>query len=206
MPKRSLKPKCGSRRAHLSASRTSIGCKTRMNRLAAACSTTPADRIRYTNEPDEPSRIGISAASMSMFRLSMPSPASADIRCSTVATRICCWPWCIAVSVDAIRVSLTASALAGMARGGSRSIRQNTIPLSAGAGRKPSRTRWPLCSPTPVVLTGSLSVRCLSISASFRLRQASSWRVLKGEDPRTVRVWQALPRHWKPQICRRPPD
>ena len=50
----------------------------------AACSTMPADCSRNTNGPALPSMIGSSGPATSTCRLSMPSPASADIRCSTV--------------------------------------------------------------------------------------------------------------------------
>jgi len=168
IPKRSRKPKCGSSRAHLSASRTSIGSRTRMKRLAADCSTIPAERIRKTKVPAEPSRIGNSGASTSTKRLSIPRPESADIRCSTVATRTstgssCCAPGVfgavMALSVEAIRVSLTAPGCAAIRTGGSRSVRTNTMPVSGGAGRRDRRTRTPPCRPIPVVLTAWRSVR-----------------------------------------------
>ena len=176
--KRSLKPKCGSRRAHLSPSRTSTGRFTLMKRLAARCSTMPADWTRNTNEPADPSRIGISGAVTSTYRLSMPRPASADIRCSTVATRT--WlpgPSSAAVSVDAMRVSVTRAAPQRISTGGSRSVRLNTIPVSASAGRKVSSTRSPECRPTPVVLTGILIVRwrIMGTSAVSPVRAGRAW-------------------------------
>jgi hypothetical protein len=53
----------------------------------AFCSAMPADWMRNTKGPALPSMIGTSLADSSTVALSMPSPASADIRCSTVATR-----------------------------------------------------------------------------------------------------------------------
>ena len=47
----------------------------------------PADCSRNTNGPALPSMIGTSAAVSSTMALSMPRPANADSRCSTVETR-----------------------------------------------------------------------------------------------------------------------
>ena len=47
----------------------------------------PADCSRNTNGPALPSMIGSSGPATSTCRLSMPRPASADIRCSTVEMR-----------------------------------------------------------------------------------------------------------------------
>ena len=47
----------------------------------------PADCSRNTNGPALPSMIGTSAAVTSTQALSMPSPANADSRCSTVEMR-----------------------------------------------------------------------------------------------------------------------
>ena len=71
--------------------------------------------------------MGTSSAVMSMYRLSNPRPAQADIRCSTVCT--------LArpsgeMSVEAMRVSLTAAALTGMSTGSGRSTRRKTMPVS----------------------------------------------------------------------------
>ena len=87
----------------------------------------------------------------------MPRPASADIRCSTVATRTDASSG--ADRVDAMRVSVTWTARTGMSTAGSRSVRRNTMPVPAAAGRSVSSTRWPECSPTPVVLTRWRMVR-----------------------------------------------
>src|SRR6218665_1410440 len=57
-----------------------------MKRLGAFCRTMPALWSRKTKDAEEPSRIGTSSAVMSTWRLSMPRPAQADIRCSTVCT------------------------------------------------------------------------------------------------------------------------
>ncbi len=58
----------------------------RMNFLSDDCSWIPADWIRKTNGPALPSIIGTSGADSSTKQLSMPRPAKADIRCSTVVT------------------------------------------------------------------------------------------------------------------------
>ena len=51
-----------------------------------ACGTRPTESIAATNWAAEPSMIGISGPSISTSALSTPRPASAAIRCSTVAT------------------------------------------------------------------------------------------------------------------------
>jgi hypothetical protein len=89
----------------------------------------PADWMRNTNGPALPSMIGTSAAPSSTMALSMPSPASADIRCSTVATRT---PSLI--SVVPSMVSPTCMPSPARPRGGSRSVRRNTMPVLTGAG------------------------------------------------------------------------
>jgi hypothetical protein len=58
-----------------------------MKRLAAFCSSMPADWMRKTKGAALPSMMGISAASTSTQALSMPRPERADMRCSTVAIR-----------------------------------------------------------------------------------------------------------------------
>ena len=58
-----------------------------MKRFGAFCSSMPADCSRKTNGAALPSMIGTSAAVRSMNALSIPKPAKADIRCSTVPTR-----------------------------------------------------------------------------------------------------------------------
>jgi hypothetical protein len=116
----------------------------------------PADCSRKTNGPALPSMIGISGPATSMWTLSIPSPASADIMCSTVEIAA---PSCL--SVDERRVSPTCSASAGIAIGRSRSTRWKTMPALGAAGRSTSSTRAPVCRPTPVVLIVFFSVRCL---------------------------------------------
>ena len=75
--------------------------------------------------------IGNSAEDSSTIMLSMPRPALADIRCSTV--------WTLAGPqlrpVHRV-VSVTRSAAAGISTTGSRSVRRNTMPWSTGAGRR----------------------------------------------------------------------
>lgn len=90
----------------------------------------------------------------------MPRPAQADIRCSTV--------WTLAPlddTVDASRVSVTASAVIAISTGSGRSTRRNTMPASMGAGLSVSSTRCPLCSPTPTARVMDLRVRCWSTAA-----------------------------------------
>ena len=64
----SLKPKYGSRRAHLALRPRHLdfhALSTRTKRLGAFCSTMPADWIRNTKLDALPSMIGISGASIS---------------------------------------------------------------------------------------------------------------------------------------------
>ena len=123
----------------------------------------PADWIRNTNGPALPSMIGTSPAVSSMKRLSMPRPASADIRCSTVDT-----PASPAASVVPSVVSVTFVARAGMSTGGSRSVRRNTMPVLGGAGLSTIRTLRPVCRPMPVDRIESLSVRCCAMTMPSR--------------------------------------
>ncbi len=104
--------------------------------------------------PALPSMIGTSSADTSTNALSMPRPANADMRCSTVETRTPSFSITVAISV-----LLTLSACAGMAGLPAMSERQNTMPLSTGAGRNTIVTLWPVCSPTPVARTLDLRVR-----------------------------------------------
>lgn len=99
---------------------------------------------------------------MSIYRLSSPRPAQADMRCSTVCTLAPPAPM-----VEAMRVSTTAVAVMGMSTGSGRSTRRNTIPVSGWAGRSVNSTRWPLCSPTPTARVRVLMVRCWSIEEGF---------------------------------------
>jgi hypothetical protein len=92
------------------------GPRMRTKRFGADCSSMPADCIRNTNGPALPSMIGTSGADSSTKALSMPSPASADSRCSTVDT--VAPP---AASVVPSVVSVTLVARAGMSTAGSRS-------------------------------------------------------------------------------------
>jgi len=115
---------------------------------------------KNTKDAAEPSRMGTSSAVMSMNKLSMPRPAQADMRCSTVKT--------LALPtemVDARRVSVTAKALMGMSTGCGKSTRRKTMPVLTGAGRKVSSTRCPLCRPTPTALVRDLRVLWASMAA-----------------------------------------
>ena len=135
----------------------------------------PALCSRNTNDAAEPSRIGTSSAVMSTTRLSRPSPAQAESRCSTVFTF---GPSGLpsAESVVAMRVSQTLSAAALMTTGRGRSTRRKTMPESAGAGRSVSSTFWPPCTPTPTARVIDLSVRCASIAELSLDRRAAPAR------------------------------
>ena len=115
------------------------------------------------NGPALPSMIGTSGPAMSMRRLSMPRPHSADIRCSTVDTLAS-----PRFNVDESRVSPISPARAGISTGATRSVRRNTIPLSTGAGASMSSTRAPVCKPTPVVEIALRSVRCFNMGTGER--------------------------------------
>ena len=112
--------------------------------------------------------IGISGPATSMCRLSIPSPASADITCSTVEIDVPS-----RFSVDDSRVSPTCRASAGSVTGRARSTRWKTMPVSGAAGRSMSSTRAPVCSPTPVVLIVVLRVRCFSMGNPDKWRAGS---------------------------------
>src|SRR5690625_167262 len=145
MLKETLKPLKGRKLAVLSPSRTVTGRRMRMNCFGASCSSMPADWMRKTKGPALPSMMGTSAALSSTQALSMPSPAMADSRCSTVETRTSPRT----KVVDRV-VSPTFSARAGISTIGSRSTRRNTMPVFTGAGRRVRYTFSPVCRPTPV--------------------------------------------------------
>ena len=98
--------------------------------------------------------IGTSAALTSTMALSMPRPAKADIRCSTVET--CALAL---TSVVPSVVSPTFSARAGMSDGLGRSVRRNTMPVSARRRTHGHQIFVPLCRPTPVARMLFLRVR-----------------------------------------------
>src|SRR5699024_9822841 len=106
-----------------------------------------------------PSITGISGASTSIKRLSMPKPAKAADKCSMVETRT---PSSLTKAVHSM-VSLTNAASALMSTVGVRSVRRNTIPVFAGAGTKVICTLCPECKPIPVACTVFFNVRCLII-------------------------------------------
>ncbi len=93
--------------------------------------------------------MGTSGPSTSMRALSMPQPASAAKRCSTVPTRVPPRP-----SEVFMVVSTTNSESAGI----STPSRTKTMPLSAEAGASVSRTFAPECNPMP-----SREARCLKV-------------------------------------------
>ena len=119
--------------------------------------------------PALPSMIGTSSAETSTNALSIPSPAKADMRCSTVDTRA---PF-FSITV-AITVLVTLSAWAGIAGLPGRSERQKTMPLSIGAGRNTIVTLLPVCRPTPVARTVVLRVRCRIMGLAYGLSVAQA--------------------------------
>ena len=66
---------------------TMIGLSILIARRGASCSRTPAHSTRKTKGAELPSITGTSGPSISTRALSMPHPAKAAIKCSTVATR-----------------------------------------------------------------------------------------------------------------------
>ncbi len=56
------------------------------------------------------------------------------------------------------RVGVTASAVTGTRLSPERSVRTNTMPEPAGAGRIDTRTRSPECRPTPAQMAGPARV------------------------------------------------
>src|SRR4051812_31392893 len=102
--------------------------------------------------------MGTSGALTSTWALSIPRPANADSRCSTVETRAL-----PLTRVVPSWVSPTFSALAGTSAGGSMSVRRKTMPVSGAAGRNVISTFLPVCRPTPWARMEFLSVRCPSI-------------------------------------------
>ena len=159
MAKLSLNPWCGSSFAHFllapSPSCTSMADVIRIKRRGAFCNSIPALCSKKTNEAAEPSKIGTSSAVISTYMLSIPKPAHADIRCSTVCTLASPFD-----SVEAKRVSETAIAETDISTTWGKSMRRNTIPVSGGAGRRVISTRWPLCKPTPTARVRDLRVLC----------------------------------------------
>ena len=101
----------------------------------------------------------------------MPSPAQADIRCSTVRTRTS-----PTFSVEARRVSLMTSAPTRISTGSGKSTRRNTMPVSGCAGRSTSSTRAPPCRPTPTARVTVFRVRCANMRAMVRLGQSACLR------------------------------
>src|SRR5258706_184251 len=119
--------------------------------------------MRNTKVPALPSMIGTSSPETSTYALSMPRPAKADMRCSTVETRVPSFS-----STVASVVLPTLCARAGMAGLPARSERQNTIPVSMAAGRSAIVTLRPVCRPTPVARTDlhhRVALRCGAVQA-----------------------------------------
>ena len=111
------------------------------------CSSIPADCNRKTNGPALPSIIGTSGPSRWTKRLSIPNPAIADKRCSTVETFTS-----LAIKVVDKVVSPTFSGQALISTEGSTSVLVNIIPVPAGAGIKVNVIFFPVCRPIPVAL------------------------------------------------------
>src|SRR4051812_11476600 len=103
----------------------------------------------------------------------MPSPPSADIRCSTVL--IFTSPL---TSVDARRASPTSWARAGRSTGEARSTRRNMMPLSTAPGRITMRTFWPVCNPTPEARMSDFRVRWRSMGSAI-VAEALPMRLLR---------------------------
>ncbi|SIT44474.1 hypothetical protein BN2475_470199 [Paraburkholderia ribeironis] len=97
--------------------------------------------------------------------MSMPRPAQADIRCSTVDTRAPSF-----CNTEARRVSPIAIADAGMSTGVGKSTRENTMPVSGAAGRSVRLTLRPECRPMPTVLTIDLIVRCFNMVIFYSIK------------------------------------
>jgi hypothetical protein len=129
--------------------------------------------MRKTKVPALPSMIGTSSADTSTKALSMPSPANAAMRCSTVETRVPSFSITVAMTVLD-----TYSARAGTPGLPGRSLRQKTMPVSMGAGRNAIVTLWPVCRPTPVARTIVFSVR---------------WRIMLGPLAPAWRLEEILP-------------
>ena len=92
-----------------------------------------------TNAADEPSRIGTSGPSSSIRALWTPVPASAAMMCSMVETVAPSAPFSSVQSCD----GTTAFHSAGMGCEAGRSVRTNTMPWPAGAGRSAMRAGAP---------------------------------------------------------------
>ncbi len=129
-----------------------------MKRLGTRCSSIPADCSKNTNGPALPSMMGTSGALTSTSALSIPSPAKAESKCSTVETRA-------PPTTNEVpsMVSPTLSARAGISTGVARSVRRKTIPVSGAAGRTVMSTRLPVCRPTPLARIVFFRVRCPTI-------------------------------------------
>jgi hypothetical protein len=125
--------------------------------------------------------MGTSGPSRSMYRLSMPRPARADIRCSTVATLV---P--LPSRAEHSRVSVTRSGATMKSLGSARSIRRKTMPVSTAAGRRVRLTLAPVCRPTPVARTRDLTVRCRIMSATPLMKMG----ILSRADRRVFRPGQ----------------
>src|SRR2546427_5558517 len=91
-----------------------------------------------------PSRIGGSGPLSSIVRSSIMCTATAASTCSTVW--IVASPWPMAVRRSTASTSVRRAGTSGLP---ARSVRRNTIPCPAGAGRKVASVVAPVCSPVP---------------------------------------------------------
>src|SRR5260221_7563665 len=179
--KLTLKPSKRSNCAHLSPSSTRTVRSTRVKRFGTGCSSMPADCSRNTKGPALPSMIGTSGALSSTRALSMPSPANADSRCSTVETRAPPVP-----SVVPSVVSPTLAARAGMSAAPGRSVRWNTRPVSGCAGRTVISTLRPVCIPTTVARMLLRIVRWPTMALPYHRDAATGCHVPAGGRGRSV--------------------
>ncbi len=163
-------------------------CSTRMKRFGAFCSSMPADCSRNTNGAALPSMIGTSAAVSSTNALSIPSPAKADIRCSTVPTRA---PSC---SMRRAERRLGHAQRAGGNVHGLRQIESagTRCRYSPAPGRKVMYTLSPECRPMPLARIDSLEcvdARCPSLRNESECRSVAPIRLrLRRQTPTTLRT------------------
>ena len=105
----------------------------------------PTDSIASTKNFEEPSIIGGSDASSSIFTLSISKPTRAAKTCSVV------WIFTLFlfrhVPLSVLKTYLIFASMTGWSL---RSILVNVYPLSASAGLKVKLTSLPVCIPTPV--------------------------------------------------------
>ncbi len=132
------------------------------NFLVWSCTLIPTFFSKYIKGPALPSMMGISGPSNVMRALSIPMPARADMRCSTVETMWPLWPM-----VVASLVSNTFSRRARMWGEPGRSLRQKRTPLLGGSGLMLMMIFLPVWRPIPVQPISPSTVRwCRGIDSS----------------------------------------